>query len=436
MTAVAIVGSQWGDEGKGKIVDMLAERADAVVRFQGGNNAGHTLVVGGKKRIFHLVPSGVLQRDTQCVLGQGMVIDPRVLVEELDRLESGGNLRNDATLAISDLAHVILPYHLLLDRLREECRGGAGPVPVGTTLRGIGPCYEDKVGRRGIRVGDLYRPSQLRESVGSALQHWRPLIEAGGERVPDVEQVATEAERLADRFATFVTDTAGMLHRRLDEGARVLLEGAQGALLDIDHGTYPYVTSSNTVAGAACSGAGIGPGDIEGVVAIAKAYTTRVGEGPFPSELNDESGDRLRDAGGEFGSTTGRPRRCGWFDAVATRRAVRLSKATRLAVTKLDVLTGIDPIRVCVGYEIDGERAAGFPLRDLERVEPIFCELRGWSEPIEDARRLEDLPVAARDYLDELGRLVGCPPALVSVGPGREQTIEIEDPFFAAVTDP
>jgi adenylosuccinate synthase len=433
MTAVAIVGSQWGDEGKGKIVDMLAERADAVVRFQGGNNAGHTLVVSGQRRIFHLVPSGVLQRDTQCVLGQGMVIDPRVLVEELDRLESSGHLR-DASLAISDLAHVILPYHLLLDRLREECRSGAGPVPVGTTLRGIGPCYEDKVGRRGVRVGDLYRPSELREAIESALQHWRPLIEAGGERVLDAEQVATEVERLADRFAPFVTDTAGLLHRRLDEGARVLLEGAQGALLDIDHGTYPYVTSSNTVAGAACAGAGVGPGDIRGVVAIAKAYTTRVGEGPFPSELKDESGDRLRDAGGEFGSTTGRPRRCGWFDAVATRRAVRLSKATCLAVTKLDVLTGIDPIRVCVGYEIDGEPAAEFPLRDLERAEPIYRELRGWSEPIEDARRLEDLPAAARDYLDELGKLVGCPPGLVSVGPGREQTIEIEHPFSAAAS--
>jgi adenylosuccinate synthase len=426
MTALAVVGAQWGDEGKGKVVDLLADRADMVVRFQGGNNAGHTLVVGGKKTVFHLIPSGILHPGKVCVLGQGMVIDPRVLVEELDRLDASGLLAN-ARLAISDSAHVILPHHLILDRLREESRSGS--VPVGSTLRGIGPAYEDKVGRRGVRVGDLYRPEQFRRLLSATLTYWRPMLEGRGMEVPDAARVVEETRRLAARFERWVTDTVELIHGGLERGARVLLEGAQGTMLDVDHGTYPFVTSSNTVSGAACAGAGLGPRHVGGVLAVIKAYTTRVGEGPFPSELLGPEGDRLRDAGREFGSTTGRPRRCGWFDAVAVRRAVRLTGATSLAVTKLDVLTGIDPIRACVGYEMDGRPVAGFPARDLQRVTPVWREFPGWREPIGDVRDEGDLPAAVRAYVGELSRLVGCPISLLSVGPGREQTIAVADPF-------
>jgi adenylosuccinate synthase len=426
MTALAVVGAQWGDEGKGKVVDLLADRADLVVRFQGGNNAGHTLVVGGRKTVFHLIPSGILRPETLCVLGQGMVVDPRVLVEELDRLDQSGLLAG-ARLAISDSAHVILPHHLILDRLREESRSGS--VPVGSTLRGIGPCYEDKVGRRGVRIGDIFRPEQFAQLLEATLTYWRPMLEGRGAGFPDAAGVVEETRRLGERFRHYVTDTAGLVHEHLEGGARVLLEGAQGALLDVDHGTYPFVTSSNTVSGAACAGAGLGPKHIGGVLAIVKAYTTRVGEGPFPTELHGPEGDHLRDAGREFGSTTGRPRRCGWFDAVATRRVVRITGATGLAVTKLDVLTGIDPIRVCVGYELDGAAAPGFPMRDLHRVTPVWRDYPGWSEPLTGVRSLDDLPGNARAYVEELSRLAGCPVNLLSVGPGREQTIQLSDPF-------
>jgi len=426
MTALAVVGAQWGDEGKGKVVDLLADRADLVVRFQGGNNAGHTLVVAGRRTVFHLIPSGILRPEVLCVMGQGMVIDPRVLVEELDRLDASGPLDN-ARLAISDSAHVILPHHLILDRLREESRSGS--VPVGSTLRGIGPAYEDKVGRRGVRVGDIFRPEQFARILSATLNHWRPLLEGRGAEVPDVSSVVEETGRLAARFEPCVTDTAGLIHERLEQGARVLLEGAQGALLDVDHGTYPFVTSSNTVSGAACAGAGLGPRHVGGVLAVVKAYTTRVGEGPFPTELPDAVGERLRDAGREFGSTTGRPRRCGWFDAVAARRMTSVNGATSMAVTKLDVLTGIDPIRVCVGYEIGGGPARGFPMRDMDRVTPVYREFAGWNEPLGDIRRERDLPPAARAYVDVLSELAGCPVSLLSVGPGREQTIQVADPF-------
>ncbi len=426
MAALAVVGAQWGDEGKGKVVDLLADRADMVVRFQGGNNAGHTLVVGGKKTVFHLIPSGILRPETLCVLGQGMVIDPRVLVEELDRLDASGLLA-DARLAVSDSAHVILPHHLILDHLREQSLSGS--VPVGSTLRGIGPAYEDKVGRRGVRIGDLYRPEQFERLLSATLTYWRPMMEGRGAEVPDALRVVEEAGRLASRFERYVTDTVELIHGGLESGAQVLLEGAQGTMLDVDHGTYPFVTSSNTVSGAACAGAGLGPRHVGGVLAVIKAYTTRVGDGPFPTEIHGQEGDHLRDAGREFGSTTGRPRRCGWFDAVAVHRAVRLTGATSLAVTKLDVLTGLGPIRICVGYEIDGLPVPGFPARDLQRVSPVWRELPGWSEPLGDVRDARDLPASARAYVDEISRLVGCPISLLSVGPGREQTIEVADPF-------
>jgi len=426
MTVVGIVGAQWGDEGKGKVVDLYAEWAQMVLRFQGGNNAGHTLVVDGKKTVFHLVPSGILRAGKTCVLGQGMVIDLRVLVEELDKLDKSGELGR-AQLAVSDLAHVILPHHLILDRLREERR--AGSAPVGSTLRGIGPAYEDKVGRRGLRIGDLYRPTVLWRTLTDTLNYWRPMLEGRGMTTPSVEEVAAQLKPLAARIEPYVKDSVALLHGALDDGHDILLEGAQGVLLDIDHGTYPYVTSSNTVMGGACAALGLGPTHIDEVVAIAKAYTTRVGEGPFPTELSEETGQKLRDVGAEYGSTTGRPRRCGWFDAVAVHHAARISGATRLALTKLDVLTGIDPIKVCVSYTVNGTPVTGFPIADLERVEPVYELLPGWKEPISEARTLDAIPENARKYVEHLARLVGCPVCLVSVGPGREQTIVATNPF-------
>ncbi len=426
MTIVGVVGTQWGDEGKGKVVDLFAKHADLVVRFQGGNNAGHTLVVGGKKTVFHLIPSGILRPDTLCVLGQGMVIDLGVLVGELDQLDDSGLLA-DAKLAISDRAHVILPHHLILDRLREEKRSGS--VPVGSTLRGIGPTYEDKVGRRGIRVGDLYDLELLEQKLGETLSYWEPMLRERAGEIPTVKDVMDGLAPLSKRLEKYVTDTLELIQDSIDESRSILLEGAQGAMLDVDHGTYPFVTSSNTVSGAACAGAGIGPTQINEIVAIAKAYTTRVGAGSFPTELHDDNGDYLRKAGAEFGSTTGRPRRCGWFDAVVVRRAARISGATWLAVTKLDVLTGLDEIQVCVGYEIDGREVKGVPVHGLGRVEPIYRSLPGWSEQITEAKKLDDLPANARAYLDEISRLAGCPVCLVSVGPGREQTIVVTNPF-------
>jgi len=428
MTVAAVVGSQWGDEGKGKLVDLLAERADVVVRFQGGNNAGHTLVVDGQKRIFHLIPSGVLRAGTTCVLGQGMVIDLGVLVEEIDRLAASGHLEA-AELVISDHAHLILPHHLILDRLREQRRSGS--VPVGTTLRGIGPTYEDKVGRRGIRVGDLYRPGELRRLLGESLTYWRPMLEARGADVPDPERVVDDLAPLAERIAPFVRDAVALLHRRLDRGESILLEGAQGVMLDIDHGTYPFVTSSNTVAGAVCSGAGIGPTDLDRVVAVAKAYVTRVGDGPFPTELDDEVGERLREAGAEFGSTTGRPRRCGWFDAVVARRALRICGATDLAITKLDVLTGLAEIKICTGYTCDGQPVEALPMHGAESVRPVYETLPGWQESLSDARSLGDLPGRAREYVERLSEIVGCEINYVGVGPGREQSLLLDDPFHS-----
>jgi adenylosuccinate synthase len=426
MTVVAVVGSQWGDEGKGKLVDLLAEQAEVVVRFQGGNNAGHTLVVDGEKRVFHLMPSGILRAGVTCVLGQGMVIDPRVLVEELDRLDGSGHLET-ANLVISDRAHLILPHHLILDRLREEKRSGS--VPVGTTLRGIGPTYEDKVGRRGVRVGDLYRPGEALRILDQTLTYWRPMLEARGVDVPEPEQVAADLQPLAERLRPYVGDAVGLLHDHIARGSAVLMEGAQGVMLDVDHGSYPYVTSSNTVSGAVCAGAGIGPTSLDHVVAVAKAYVTRVGGGPFPTELDDAVGERLRDAGAEYGSTTGRPRRCGWFDAVLGRRALRTIGATELAITKLDVLTGLDEIKICNGYRIEGETLEALPMHGADAVEPVYETMPGWAEPIDDARELSDLPEAARSYLARLSEILDCPVGLVGVGPDREQTVRLSNPF-------
>ncbi|MBN2718874.1 MAG: adenylosuccinate synthase [Deltaproteobacteria bacterium] len=426
MSVVGVIGSQWGDEGKGKVVDILAEDAEMVVRYQGGNNAGHTLVVNGRKVIFHLIPSGILRDDVECVLASGLVIDLRVLVEELDTLKASGVL-DKASLSLSEKAHVILPHHLMLDKLREQSKSGS--VPVGSTLRGIGPCYEDKIGRRGVRIGDLYHPEIFKEILEATLEYWRPMLEGRGEVCPSADDVIAQIMPFAERVRPYVKDTVGFVQQGLKAGRQVLLEGAQGVMLDIDHGTYPFVTSSNTISGAACAGIGMGPTKVDHVVAIVKAYTTRVGAGPFPTELDDADGQFMRDKGHEYGSTTGRPRRCGWFDAVVVKRVNQINGSSSMAITKLDVLTGMKELKICVGYRLDGKEIETIPMHGLERVEPVYRTMPGWDEDITGARAMSDLPANARAYLDELVRLCECPISLVSVGPDRDETFLLQNPF-------
>jgi adenylosuccinate synthase len=426
MSIVAIVGAQWGDEGKGKIVDWVASEAEIVARFQGGNNAGHTLVVDGEKSIFHLIPSGILHAGKVCILGQGMVINPRVMLEEMDKLAATGHLQN-ATLLVSNRGQVIMPYHLVMDRLREESKSSS--VPIGSTLRGIGPAYEDKVGRRGVRIGDLLDADRLSRIVKEALKYFSPIMNAYGAKIPDADGIVDEYTAMGQRLAPHITDTVALLQDAVKQGKNVLLEGAQGAMLDIDHGTYPYVTSSNTISGAACTGLGIGPTTISKVYGVAKAYTTRVGEGPFPTQDDGETGKRLRDVGQEYGATTGRPRRCGWLDAVILKRALFLSGATHIALTKLDVLSDVDVIKICVGYEKDGKALTEFPYPSLDGVAPVYQEYPGWKGDITGAKRIRDLPIEAQAYLKAVADLVDCPLGIVSVGPDRDQTILIEKPY-------
>ncbi len=423
MPAVVVVGAQWGDEGKGKVVDLYARHADAVVRYAGGANAGHTLVVGGEQVILHLVPSGILNEETECVVAQGTVLDPDVLLEEIATLEARG-ISVASRLHFSERAHVVLPHHKLIDSLRENKAGA-----IGTTKRGIGPCYEDKVARRGIRLGDLLQPKELRSRLARNIEAWRPVADALGGTLPAPDEVATAYAALGQRLRPFVCDTARLLSTLLSQNKNVMLEGAQGTLLDIDHGTYPFVTSSTAVAGGACSGAGIGPTDIDGVVGIAKAYATRVGHGPFPTELENALGERLRQAGSEFGATTGRPRRCGWFDAPALRLAVRVNGMTRLALTKLDVLTGIDPIQICTHYDADGQPLSEPSFDSMRSVTPVYESMPGWSQSLRDCATIDDLPEPARAYVHRLEELVGCPISLVSVGPGREHSLGEVNPF-------
>ncbi len=423
MPGVVVIGAQWGDEGKGKVVDILAADSDIIVRYQGGNNAGHTLVVDGKKTVLHLVPSGVLHDDKVCVIGNGVVVDPAILAEEIDSLRERGFLRDDSRLKISDRAHVILPHHKAIDLAREKLRGEGR---IGTTGRGIGPTYEDKMARVGIRFADLIDPEVFAQSLAATLREKNLyLSEILNADALDLEHTLAEYRSLAERFAPFVDDTAVYLHDALAQGKRVLFEGGQGTMLDIDHGTYPYVTSSNTTVGGVCTGSGVAPKRIAAVVGIAKAYTTRVGSGPFPTELHGELGERLRKDGDEFGATTGRPRRCGWFDAVVVRHAVRLNAMDGLALTKLDVLTGMDPIRICVGYRYGTERLDHFPASQavLRAIEPIYEEMPGWSESLSDVREMSDLPANARAYVRRLEELTEAPAMIVSVGAGREQTI-------------
>lgn len=428
MPNVVVIGAQWGDEGKGKVVDLYTEQASVVVRFQGGNNAGHTLVVEGRKTVLHLIPSGILHEGKICVIGNGVVVDPEVLCREIQGLKDGGFLKDDAQLVLAEAAHVIMPWHKRIDVLRE---GAMGAGKIGTTGRGIGPTYEDKVARRGVRVFELVRPDRLRAAVERALPVANEeIVRLGGEPFTVDEVLATYGPA-ADKLRRHVKDVSLFLARKIKDGAQILFEGAQGTLLDVDHGTYPFVTSSNTVAGNAAVGSGVGPTVIDCVVGIAKAYTTRVGAGPFPTELEDETGDRLRSAGGEFGATTGRPRRCGWLDAVVLRYAARVNGLWGITLTKMDVLTGFDEVKIAVAYEIDGERVEEFP-RDgetLARAKPIYETLPGWKEPLSGCRTYEDLPETARAYVERIEQLSEVPVAAVSVGPDRVETIIRRSPF-------
>jgi adenylosuccinate synthase len=425
---VVIVGTQWGDEGKGKIVDLLAEHADMVVRFQGGNNAGHTMVVGGEQFIFHLIPSGILQ-DKTCVIGNGVVVDPAVLLEEVDNLSRRGINIGVDNLKISDRAHLIMPYHRSIDHAREQFKGDK---KIGTTGRGIGPAYEDKATRRGIRFVDLLDPDGFAEKVNTILDeknfYLKNYLSAD---VLDAREIIGQYQKYAQRLAPHVANISVFISQAIKHGRHVMFEGAQGTHLDIDHGTYPFVTSSNTLAGNACCGSGVGPKQIDEVIGIVKAYTTRVGQGPFPSELFDPIGDRIQEKGAEFGATTGRKRRCGWLDTVILNNAVRLNGLTGLAITKLDVLDGLESVKICTGYEYQGDLIKDFPasLDVLADCKPVYETLPGWAEDTSPLRKLEDFPANARGYLDRIRELAETDIHIVSVGPDRDQTIVLKHPY-------
>jgi adenylosuccinate synthase len=426
-----VVGTQWGDEGKGKIVDWLTDRAQGVVRFQGGHNAGHTLVIGGKKTVLHLIPSGILRSEVDCFIGNGVVLAPDALLAEMDELEAAGVKNVVARLIVSEACPLILPYHGALDRAREAARG---EKKLGTTGRGIGPAYEDKVARRALRLQDLFRPTRFADKLRELLDFHNFVLEKyyGQEKV-DFQKTLDSALALAPRLAPLVADVPRALYHANRKGKNLLFEGAQGSLLDIDHGTYPFVTSSNCVAGAAAAGAGIGPMHLHYVLGITKAYSTRVGEGPFPTELSDDVGERLRQRGKEFGATTGRPRRTGWFDAAALKRSIQLNGVSGLCITKLDVLDGAETLKICVGYRIDGEMSDILPVgaEELERCVPVYEEVPGWQESTVGVKTQAGLPKNARAYLERVERLCGVPIDIISTGPDREETIVLRHPFDA-----
>ncbi|MEH2112514.1 adenylosuccinate synthase [Nostoc sp.] len=427
MANVIVIGAQWGDEGKGKITDLLSRSADVVVRYQGGVNAGHTIVVKGQTFKLHLIPSGILYPNTDCIIGCGTVIDPQILIAEIDQLKDL-NISTDHLL-ISETAHVTMPYHRLIDQASEERRGS---YKIGTTGRGIGPTYADKSERTGIRVLDLMNPEGLREQLEWTINYKNVILEKLYNLPPlDPQEVIEQYLGYAERLRPYVIDTSLKIYDAIQRRRNILFEGAQGTLLDLDHGTYPYVTSSNPVAGGACVGAGVGPTMIDRVIGVSKAYTTRVGEGPFPTELDGELGELLCDRGAEFGTTTGRKRRCGWFDAVIGRYAVRINGMDCMALTKLDVLDELEEIQVCVAYDIDGQRSEHFPTssRQFARCRPIYKTLPGWQVSTTDCRTLEDLPKRALDYLKFLAELMEVPIAIVSLGASRDQTIIVEDPI-------
>jgi adenylosuccinate synthase len=429
MASVVIVGAQWGDEGKGKIVDLLTQYADTVVRFQGGNNAGHTIVLKGEKFVFHLIPSGILYKNKKCIIGNGVVLDPAVLIEEITELKRRGYLRDDSQLMISEETHLILPYHRKIDVAREK------GFKIGTTGRGIGPAYEDKVARCGIRVVDLLDEKVFRRKLEDNLAQKNIYLEQILKEKPfDFSEIFNEYNGYKTHLEKYVRNASLFLQETIQKGKPVLFEGAQGALLDLDHGTYPYVTSSNTVAGNACAGSGIGPTMISSVVGVAKAYTTRVGEGPFPTELKDEIGEKIRERGGEYGATTGRPRRCGWFDAVVVNHAMRINGVQGTTITKLDVLDDFDELKICTGYRIHGKIYHHFPsnLEMLKSAEPIYEKLEGWKAEIRGMRKISDLPRNAKRYLRRIEELIRTKIIMVSVGEERNETIVIKHPFAEA----
>ncbi len=426
---IVVIGAQWGDEGKGKIVDLLAERFDIVARYQGGHNAGHSVYVGDQSYVLHLIPSGITHRGKTCVLGNGMVIDPKAFFQEADRLIEQGLEVTPERVLVSSRAHLILPYHRALDHTSEERLGNER---VGTTLRGIGPAYEDKAGRRGIRVADALVSDVLRSRIERNVEDANRIILAYGGQTLDVEQVFAETSSFVERLAPFIADTTHFLNRAARQGRSILIEGAQATLLDVDHGTYPFVTSSNTTAGGASIGTGLAPHRINGVLGIVRTYTTRVGEGPFPTEMIEgeaELGQLIRERGREYGASTGRPRRCGWFDAFATRYAAEINGFTSVALTKLDVLDALDEIKVCTGYNLEGRALEYFPAvaQDLRRVKPVYETLAGWKTSTEGITQMDALPTAARRYIDFLSEQIGIGIGLVSTGPERGQTILVHD---------
>ena len=425
---VVILGTQWGDEGKGKIVDLLTERAAAVVRFQGGHNAGHTLVIGGEKTVLHLIPSGILRDGVECMIGNGVVLSPDALIEEMDMLERQG-VPVTERLRLSEACQLILPYHVALDHAREKARGKAA---IGTTGRGIGPAYEDKISRRGLRLGDLFHRERFAAKLGEVLDYHNFVLKNYFKAdTVSFQETLDRALAMGERLQPLVQDITQRLAELHQAQANVLFEGAQGTLLDIDHGTYPFVTSSSTTAGGASTGTGVGPLNLDYVLGITKAYTTRVGAGPFPTELFDEMGEHLAKRGHEFGATTGRPRRCGWFDAVALRRAIQINSVSGLCVTKLDVLDGLDTLRLCVGYKCDGEEQKVAPVgaEAFATCEPIYEELPGWQESTVGVTRYEDLPDNAKAYLSRIEEIVQTPVDIISTGPDRDQNVVRRHPF-------
>lgn len=430
---IAVIGAQWGDEGKGKIVDLLAERFDVVARYQGGHNAGHSVQIGDKSFVLHLLPSGIVHEGKTCVLGNGMVIDPKAFFEEADRLMSQGISITPERVKVSSRAHLILPYHRALDHTSEERLGNE---KVGTTLRGIGPAYEDKAGRRGIRIADALVPEVLRSRIERNLEDANRIIVAYGGEALDVDTIFNETSTILERLAPFISDTSHFLNQAAAAGRTILLEGAQATLLDVDHGTYPFVTSSSTTIGGACVGTGLAPHRITGVLGIVRTYTTRVGEGPFPTEMLEaeaEMGQLIRERGREYGASTGRPRRCGWFDAFATRYAAEINGFSSVALTKLDVLDALDEIKVCVGYNLHGKKCESLPSvsHDLRAVEPIYETLPGWKSSTLGVTDLSDLPRAAREYVNFLSNHIGVQIGLISTGPERTQTIVVRDSALA-----
>jgi len=425
MPSIAIVGSQWGDEGKGKIVDVLAEKADMVARYSGGTNAGHTVIFSGGTFKMHLIPSGIFYPQVTCIMGNGMVIDPPELIKEIKQVCAKG-IKVDNRLFISERAHLIMPYHIVLDGLEEEQRGGSS---IGTTRRGIGPAYVDKVARTGIRVGDLTDKNTLVPRLRSVVEQKNNILtKLYGVKPLVFDEIYQQCCSYGEYLAPFIRETNTLIREALDNKKLVLLEGAQGALLDIDYGTYPYVTSSSAVAGGACTGLGLSPTRIDYILGIFKVYVSRVGAGPMPTELKDETGELIRDLGHEYGTTTGRPRRCGWFDGVAARFSAQINGTTHIALTRLDILDTLPKVKICTGYRVDGKILHSFPdnINILERCEPILEELEGWQSSTKNARRLEDLPHAARTYVARLGNIIGCPIATISVGQSREQVVTVQ----------